>query len=159
MISFDTNLLLYAFNSDCQENGRALEILQQFQDSQEVALCDLVLVELYILLRNPAVLSAPLGAKQAVEVCQAWRSNPRWMVIESAPVMEKVWEFATRQSLGRRQIIDARLALTLRHHGVSTFVLGLNGCGIRSRIEASWEVYPPKKEFLRETRAASEPTS
>ena len=102
--------------------GRASEVLHDLALSREVVLCDLVLVELYVLLRNPAVLESPLDAGSAVEVCLGWRSNPRWKIVESAPVMSEVWELARRRQFARRQIIDTRLALTLIHHGVQTFV-------------------------------------
>ncbi|MDP6448246.1 MAG: TIGR00730 family Rossman fold protein, partial [Pirellulaceae bacterium] len=55
----------------------------------------------------------------AVQVCLSYRSNPRWRVVENAPVMEEVWSLAQRRQFPRRRIIDARLALTLIHHGVT----------------------------------------
>lgn len=122
MISIDTNVFLYGFNSDCPEHDRAREVLNELAASREVVLCELVLVELYILLRNPAVVSKPLGGDAAVQVCRSWRANPRWRIIESAPIMDEVWELASASHFGRRQIIDARLALTVLHHGVTTFV-------------------------------------
>ena len=90
--------------------------------TSDVVLSDLVLVELYLLLRNPAVVSKPLGATDAVTVCRGWRDNPRWRIVESAPVMADVWERAGRPGFARRRIIDTRLAMTLRHHSVDTFV-------------------------------------
>jgi predicted nucleic acid-binding protein len=81
--------------------------------------CELVLVELYILLRNPAVVARPLGAKAAAAVCQAYRRHPCWRLVEHGPVMDQVWRLATGESFARRRIIDARLARTLQHHGVS----------------------------------------
>lgn len=35
--------------------------------------------------------------------------------------MNQVWKFAARQGFAMRRIIDARLALTLRLHGVVEF--------------------------------------
>ena len=81
--------------------------------------CELVLVELYMLLRNPAVVARPLGAKAAAAVCRAYRRHPRWRLVENAPVMEQVWTLATGESFARRRIIDARLARTLQHHGAT----------------------------------------
>ena len=45
--------------------------------------------------------------------------NPRWRLVEHAPVMAEVWERAKATDFARRRIIDARLALTLLHHGVT----------------------------------------
>ena len=127
MISIDTNVFVYGFNQDCAEHHRATEVLQELASSKDVVLCELVLVELYILLRNPAVIQRPLTARSAADVCVGWRSNPRWRIVESAPIMSTVWQLAGESEFGRRQIIDTRLALTLRHHGVQTFVTRNSG--------------------------------
>ncbi len=121
MLSIDTNLLLYAHNRDCPEHAAARAFIDDCAARSDVAICELVLVELYQLLRNPAVLSKPLNAPDAAEVCLAWRNNPRWAVIESAPVMDSVWTIAQRPDIARRFVFDARIALTLRHHGVTDF--------------------------------------
>lgn len=121
MLSIDTNILLYAQNTDCPEHAASRRFISECGSRDDVAICDLVLVELYLLLRNPAVLSKPLAAWKAVEICGAYRANPKWAVVESAPVMEQVWIDAAKSAYPRRRIIDARLALTLRHHGVTEF--------------------------------------
>ena len=83
-------------------------------------MCELVLVELYVLLRNPAVVSRPLGASAALEVCDRYRRNPCWRVIDyPGGLMGEIWKRAGATGAGRRTIFDARLALTLRHHGVT----------------------------------------
>ena len=56
MISFDTNLLLYSLNQDCAEHRDARAFFPSLPTAPgAVAICELVLVELYVLLRNPAV--------------------------------------------------------------------------------------------------------
>jgi len=119
MMSFDTNVLLYALNADCPEHAAARAFLDECAARDDVVVAELVLIELYTLLRNPAVLAAPLAAPAAVAVCQGFRRNPRWALVESAPVMDEVWRRAARPRVARRRIFDARLALTLRHHGVT----------------------------------------
>ena len=119
MISVDTNILLYAQNADCPENGPARGFLQELAGSQDVVISELVLVELYILLRNPAVLPRPLGPGEAADTCRSYRTNPRWRLVENAPVMEGVWAVAGEPGFARRRIIDLRLARTLQHHGVT----------------------------------------
>ena len=119
MLSIDTNILLYAQNADCTEHRRAYEFVTTCADREDVAICELVLVELYLLLRNPAVVSRPLASHAAVRVCRSYRLNPRWRVSENAPVMEEVWRCAAEGNFARRRIVDARLALTLRHHEVT----------------------------------------
>jgi len=119
VISIDTNILLYAQNADCPENKRAFDFVSSCGKREDVALCEMVLVELYVLLRNPAVLQHPLPADQAADVCQVYRQNPRWRLIENAPVMDQVWVLAGQMAFPRRRIFDARIALTLLHHGVT----------------------------------------
>ncbi len=121
MISVDTNILLYAQNADCPEHPPAIKFLTEIAGRDDVVICELVLVELYLLLRNPAVLSSPLPASDAVAVCQAFRNNPNWRLVENAPVMPRVWEDAGARDFARRRMIDLRLALTLQHHGVDDF--------------------------------------
>jgi uncharacterized protein len=121
VLSIDTNILLYAQNRNCPEHQPARAFIEQCVARDDVAICELVLVELYQLLRNPAVLASPLNAPDAAAVCRAWRNNPRWALIENAPIMEKVWHIAQRPGIARRAVFDARIALTLRHHGVTEF--------------------------------------
>jgi toxin-antitoxin system PIN domain toxin len=118
MLSIDTNVLLYAQNQDCVEHEAAMAFLTQCSRRDDIAICELVLVELYQLLRNPAVLERPLDAPAAAEVCQTFRRNPRWALIENAPVMDKVWTLAAQPGVARRRLFDARLGYTLCHHGV-----------------------------------------
>lgn len=99
----------------------ASRTLAELGRSDDVALCELVLLELYLLVRNPAVLRRPLSAPDAAAVCQTWRHHPRWRVVDAAPVMEGVWSLAATPGFARRRVVDARLGLTLRHHGVTVF--------------------------------------
>jgi len=119
MISIDTNILLYAQNIDCREHSAAYNFILECSQKEEIILCELVLVELYILLRNPAVLKKPLSSTQAVEICHRYRQNPKWRLIENAPIMDSVWEKASASRFPRRRIFDLRIALTLQYHGVT----------------------------------------
>jgi toxin-antitoxin system PIN domain toxin len=126
MISFDTNLLLYSLNKDCPEYGAARTFFDSLPGTPgEVAVCELVLIELYVLLRNPAVLKQPLDAADAAAIVQTFRQHPTWRLIDypgaSSTVMDEVWRIAAQPNVGRRVVFDARLALTFRHHGVTEF--------------------------------------
>ena len=61
------------------------------------------------------------SAKEAAVFCQTLRSNPAW---EHADYEEEgatpLWKGVVTTT-GFRHIIDARLALTLRHHGITHF--------------------------------------
>lgn len=126
MTSCDTNILFVALESSRPGHAVARSFLEERRDDSNFALCELVLVELYVLLRNPAVARRPLPSGEAVEIIQALRSNPRWDILDypgpACRVMDAIWERAAAPEFARRTIFDARLALTLRHHGVRELV-------------------------------------
>lgn len=137
MIAADTNIFLYALNADAPEHPRARAFLDQHVDDSEFVLCELMLVELYVLLRNPAVLRRPLRAEAAVATVQHFRRHPAWQLIDHNPdVMDDVWRAAEQREFARGRIYDARLAFTLRRHGVTHFatrnVKHFDGLGFQS---------------------------
>nr|WP_239056780.1 TA system VapC family ribonuclease toxin [Wenzhouxiangella limi] len=150
-MSIDTNILLYAQNRDCPEHHRARAFMEQCAARDDVAISELVLIELYQLLRNPVVLTKPLSAPDAAEICARWRNNPRWALVENAPVMGQVWEIARRPGLPRRALFDARIALTLRHHGVTEWatrnVSDFAGFGFTRLINPVDETDPSVHDF------------
>lgn len=121
MISFDTNLAVYAANSSAPEHRAARSFLQSLADRKDVIVCELMLVELYLKLRNSKIFPTPMSASAAALWCKSFRDNKNWALIECAPVMAEVWKEASHKNFALRRIIDARLALTLRHHGATEF--------------------------------------
>lgn len=123
MLGIDTNILLYSLNPSSQWHTAAVRFLRENFGSQStrIAIADYVLVELYILLRNPAVLSVPLTAQAARDLATSYLKIPNVMRVENANVMDEVWSRAANGSFPRRRIFDTRLALTLRKVGVTQF--------------------------------------
>ena len=121
MIAIDTNLLLYSLNRDCAEHAPARAFVEAVSARRDVAIAELVLVELYVLLRNPAVVRQPLDAPEAAALCQAFRRHPRWALVDTGVVMDRVWAAAARHGAARRHVFDARLAHTLLANGVTEF--------------------------------------
>jgi toxin-antitoxin system PIN domain toxin len=121
MIGIDMNILAYARIGTLPWHAAALEFLDGLGANQEVVISELVLMELYLLLRNEKVLSSPLSATEAVEECHLLRAHPRWQLIDAADVMKKVWLVAAKEGAARRRIFDVRLAKTLQAHGVTEF--------------------------------------
>jgi hypothetical protein len=81
-----------------------------------------MLVDLYVLLRNPAVLRHPLKANAAVATVQHFRRHPTWLLVDhDSEVLDDVWKAAEQRYFARGRIYDARLALTLCRHGVTHF--------------------------------------
>lgn len=125
MMSCDTNVLFAALDSDSAYHLSAVAFLKGVGDSDRFALCELVLVELYGLLRNPTVSKHPQDGAEVARVIQRFRSHPRWLLLDypgpRSDVMKQMWELAAKAEFPYKRIYDARLALTLRHHGVTEF--------------------------------------
>ena len=125
MTSCDTNILFVALEASRPGHAEARAFLEGRRDDPDFAVCELVLMELYVLLRNPVVAKRPLSAGEAAAIIRSLRSNPSWDVLDqpgpAGQVMEELWERAGEEGFVRRRIFDVRLALTLRHHGVTEF--------------------------------------
>jgi toxin-antitoxin system PIN domain toxin len=125
MLSIDTNLLFFAFAADRPEHARASEWLEGLITRKDVALSEFVLVELYNLLRNSAVLKKPLSAAEAAVVVQTYRQHPHWKILgfprDSKRMHDELWNLAAKAGLPRRRIFDARQAYSLLHQGVRSF--------------------------------------
>jgi uncharacterized protein len=123
ILGIDTNIFLYSLNPSSQWHKASVQFLEQsFRDNAlRVALTDYVLVELYINLRNSAVMSQPLTAEAARNLVTSYWKIPNVMRVENANVMDEVWAMAGSADFARRRIFDARLALTLQSSGVTHF--------------------------------------
>ena len=125
LLAMDANLLLYAYSQASPWHAEARAFLEGVATREDVAISEMVLVEFYTLLRNPAVLVKPLGAAESVGVIQSYRQHPNWVLLGFDPdtvgLHDELWKLASGRRFGRRQIYDARLALALRRQGVSEF--------------------------------------
>lgn len=120
MIAADTNLLFAWLNRGHPNHAQAAAWFAAQAENPNFALCELTLVELYGLLRNEVLLARPLTAPEAVDTLQRLRHHPFWELIDyPGGLMEPVWAAAASPRFARRRIYDARLALTLRHYGVT----------------------------------------
>ena len=125
MRSCDTNVLFAALDSESVHHTVAIAYLNGVRESDRFGLCELVLVELYGLLRNPTVSKHPLNGTEAARVIHQFRSHPYWLILDypgpQSGVMNRLWELAAKSDFPYGKVYDARLALTLRHHGVTEF--------------------------------------
>jgi toxin-antitoxin system PIN domain toxin len=125
MISVDTNILLFSYCENSPHHGGAKAFLISLVDREDVALSEFVLSELYLLLRNPAVLEEPLNPSEAVEVIQSYRFHPRWRIVgfppRSGDIHAEIWKQAATPQFARRRIYDVRIALCLQAFGVKEF--------------------------------------
>ncbi len=125
MLSIDTNLLLYCYSEASPHHAAARQFIESVSDRDDVALSEFVLTEFYLLLRNPAVLTQPLNAPEAVAVIQSYRQHPRWKILGFPPTSRELhaelWQQAAAPDFARRRIYDTRTALSLRAFGVTDF--------------------------------------
>jgi len=121
MVGIDTNILAYARLQDSPYHEVAVKFLEGLGGDSTVVISELVLVELYLLLRNDKILSPSLSAAEAVKECQLLRAHPKWQLVDSADVMKEVWPIAASEGFARRRIFDVRLAKSLQFHGVTDF--------------------------------------
>lgn len=125
MISVDANILLFGFCEAAPQHGKARAFLESLATREDVALSEFVLSEVYLHLRNPAVLAQPLGPAEAVAVIQCYRRHPRWRVLgfpqRSRDLHSTLWNAASSSGFARRRIYDLRTALCLQAFGVTEF--------------------------------------
>lgn len=140
MMSIDTNILFPAVEITNPDHPVALAFMDSVQDREDVAISEFVLLELYVLLRNPVVMPTPMKASAAVDVCETFRRHPRWQIIgfpsESRPFHDELWPKLRVHGFARRRAFDLRLSLSLTQQGVADFatvnVKDFQGMGFRT---------------------------
>jgi len=65
MLSIDANIIIYSLNKTMSEHERARSFLVQLSDRNDVVIAEQILVEVYLLIRNPAVFPNPYSSKEA----------------------------------------------------------------------------------------------
>lgn len=122
MTAVDTNILLPALEPRYADHKAARAFLDSLQDREDVVMSEFVLVELYVLLRNPAVMNPPLAADEAVDICQSFRRHPKWLVYgfppDSRAVHDALWDKIGERGIARRRAYDTRMAISLLQQGV-----------------------------------------
>jgi len=109
-------------NEDAAEYERTNAFLAANLRNKNFAVSELVFLELYVSLRNPAIFPRPLSAAKAAGVIQALRSNPHWKILNSrSDTWDQVWSVASQTDFPRHAIFDPRLAYSLAADGVTQF--------------------------------------
>jgi predicted nucleic acid-binding protein len=125
VISVDTNILLLAVESENPLHRKAALFLQTLHERDDVVISEFILLELYVLLRNPAVLAKPLDGAEAARVCEAFRNHPRWQLVgfpqDSRLFHDELWPVLRAKQFSRRRAYDWRTALALIRSGVTEF--------------------------------------
>jgi uncharacterized protein len=125
MIPVDTNILLPAVESGNSGHPKAAAFPASLHDRQDVAIRGFFLPELFMLLRNPSVLSRPPTAGAAPDVCEAFHQHPRWQVNGYPPgsraFHDRFWPKLREDHFARRRACDRRAALALLQQGTTDF--------------------------------------
>ncbi len=125
MISIDTNVLFAALDADNTLHSKAAAFVESLIERPDVAISELVLLELYILLRNPVVMREPLTASAAVDICESFRQHPHWQTLgfppDSRTFHDAFWPRLRSKDFARRRAFDWRMALSLIQQGVTEF--------------------------------------
>ena len=123
MKSLDTNVLLYATNTDCTEHESAKALVSRALEEKDLwVVADQVWFELYRLLRNPLVLEQPLSADEAAETIRWYHDKSGWMRCAWEPgMMRELSSLWGKTDFAARNTFDAVLAVTLKAHGVTKF--------------------------------------
>jgi toxin-antitoxin system PIN domain toxin len=125
MLSIDTNILLAAVEEKNTDHAEAFAFLDSLQERDDVVISELVLLELYNLLRNAAVVGKPRTASQAADLCEAFRAHPYWHLVGFPPGSREfhdlLWLRLRDPQFARRRAYDLRTGLALRRSGVTEF--------------------------------------
>jgi predicted nucleic acid-binding protein len=125
VLSIDTNILFPAVAPSHVKHTKAARFLNELADEPDIVLSEYILLELYVLLRNPVVMPSPLNAGAAVAVCQSFRSHPKWQVTgvpaNGAAFYNDFWTRLAKEPMARRRAYDCRAGLALIAFGVTEF--------------------------------------
>jgi len=140
MNSLDTNILIYAVNSDCKEHPMAKRTYETMLEHPGVwILSDQVLFEFYRALRNAKILEHPLDHRQALRQITFLREDSG---VHHCAYETTVWKNLIRGFSNIEEksshIFDRVLAVTLLSHGVKTFYTrntrDFENCGFKALI-------------------------
>jgi uncharacterized protein len=125
LISFDTNIALAMVDTGHPSHSKGALFSEQLRGRPDVVVSEFMLLELYVLLRDPAAVRFALGAEPAMEACRDFRTNPAWQVVALPPDFaafhEELWTRLRSHEVARRRAYDLRLGLSLRYFGVDEF--------------------------------------
>jgi len=76
MLDADSHLPIYAADPDSPKHASARRFFGALSDARgEFVLCELILIELYMQLRNPAIFVAPYTAQESAAYCQTLKQT------------------------------------------------------------------------------------
>jgi toxin-antitoxin system PIN domain toxin len=119
----DTNILLYAANSDAEENAAAVHFVNDAARTPEPwFLTEGILYEFLRVSTHPRVFPSPLSWKQAVQFLRAFLFGSRFVVLSAATehwfLLEEVLGGLTHPA--GNLFFDIRTVVLMKEHGIRT---------------------------------------
>lgn len=110
MLDCDTSILFPALEASHPQHAPARAWLESQIDDEELAPCELILVETHTLLRNPLICSQRLSSAAAVQKIANLRGNPAWLILDypGPGLMEKARAVCLTHPLCAPKIRDDR---------------------------------------------------
>ena len=86
MIIIDTNLLIYAYNSDSPRHSQAAEWLEDLINSGvEIGFAEVVMIGFIRIMTQRRIVSRPLLPTQAIALVQSWLAIPNARLLLATP--------------------------------------------------------------------------
>jgi len=86
MIIIDTNLLIYAYNSDAPRHAQAAQWLEDLINSGvEIGFAEVVLIGFIRIMTQRRIVPKPLLSSQAVSLVQSWLAIPNARLLLATP--------------------------------------------------------------------------
>jgi len=123
VIVVDTNLLIYAHNSDSADFDRSREWLEQvLSDGTPVGLPWAVIHAFLRLTTGKVVLPRPLDIDTATSIVDEWLSLPSIMLLEAGPGYWPIFrELLRKAKISGKMVTDAHLAALAIEHDATFY--------------------------------------
>jgi predicted nucleic acid-binding protein len=121
MIGVDTTFLVHLEIAEMAEHVRAHELLRRevLDANEELALVPQVLAEFLHVVTDPKRFQKPFTMSHALSRAEFWwNAREVKQVYTTAAATQLLFEWMGRHSLGRKRILDTKLAATLWSAGV-----------------------------------------
>jgi len=121
VITFDTNLLVYAHRQDCQFHARAKECIRSTAEGKEAWSIPWPCVhEFLAVVTSPRVFKTPTPLDAALAQVSAWMKSPTLTLLGEEP--DTYWEvfcrIARKAGISGGKVHDARVVALATLHGI-----------------------------------------
>ncbi len=121
MFAVDTNVLVYAANSACDEHVVCSELLEEWREGNlPWYITWSIAYEFLRVSTHPRIFTKPWSSKHAWEFIAALIESPSLRVLEHTSLHTEIAKEVLGQPLRGNDVHDAHIAILLREHGIGT---------------------------------------